>query len=151
MNQRLALLLVLIVGTYTAFTPSIAFTSIPVQPDYRPYSKSYFRVLAGLLFGPQFRSFVRAGPMHLVYPTSFYKQDIHDLYSYTRPVRAMHDSYKLALALRILFYFLRSLYIYSSPYLTRDTHYRLIKYITFGVLLCVTHSDYLAILILISS
>jgi hypothetical protein len=40
------------VGTYTAFTPSIAFTSIPVRPDCRPCSKSYFRVLAGLLFGP---------------------------------------------------------------------------------------------------
>jgi hypothetical protein len=24
------------VGTYTAFTPNIAFTSIPVQPDCRP-------------------------------------------------------------------------------------------------------------------
>jgi hypothetical protein len=70
------------------------------------------------------------------------------LYSYTRPVRVLHDSYKSALALHILFYFLRSLYIYSSPYLTRDTHYRLIKYITFGVLLCVTHSDHLAVLIL---
>jgi len=57
----------------------------------------------------------------------------------------MHNSYKSALALRILFYFLRSLYVYSSLYPTRDTHYRLIKYITFGVLLCVTHSDHLAI------
>ena len=53
--------------------------------------------------------------------------------------------YKSALALRILFYFLYSLYIYSSPYLIRDTYDRLIKYITFGVLLCVTHSDHLAI------
>ena len=58
----------------------------------------------------------------------------------------MHNLYKSALALRVLFYFLRSLYIYSSPYLTRDTHYRLIKYITFRVLLCVTHSDRLAVL-----
>jgi hypothetical protein len=58
----------------------------------------------------------------------------------------MHNSYKSALALRVLFHFLRLLYVYSSPYLTRDTHYRLIKYITFGVLLCVTYSDYLAIL-----
>jgi len=63
----------------------------------------------------------------------------------------MHDLYKSALALRILFYFLRLLYIYSSPYLTKDTHYRLIKYITFRVLLYVIHSDYLAILTLISS
>jgi hypothetical protein len=83
--------------------------------------------------------------MHLVYPTSIYKWDIHDSYSYTRPIRAMHDLYKSALALRVLFYFLRSLYICSSPYLTRDTHYRLIEYITFRVLLCVTHSDHLAV------
>jgi hypothetical protein len=89
--------------------------------------------------------------MHLVYPTSIYKWDIHNLYSYTRPVRAMYNSYKSALALRILFYFLRSLYIYNSPYLTRDTHYKLIKYITFKVLLYITYSDYLAILTLISS
>jgi hypothetical protein len=89
--------------------------------------------------------------MHLVYPTFICKWDIHDLYNYTRPVRAMHDLYKSALALRVLFYFLRSLYVYSSPYLIRDTHYRLIKYITFKVLLYITHSDYLAILILISS
>ena len=67
------------------------------------------------------------------------------MYSYTRPVRAMHNSYKSALALRVLFYFLRSLYIYGSPYSIRDTHYRLIEYITFGVLLYVTHSDHLAI------
>jgi hypothetical protein len=65
--------------------------------------------------------------MHLVYPTSFYKWDIHDLYNYTRPVRAIHNSYKSALALRVLFYFLRLLYVYSSPYLTRDTHYKLIN------------------------
>jgi len=64
--------------------------------------------------------------MYLVYPTSFYKWDIHDLYSYTWPIRAMHDSYESALALRVLFYFLRLLYVYSSPYLTRDTHYKLI-------------------------
>ena len=61
----------------------------------------------------------------------------------------MHNLYKSALALRILFYFLRLLYIRNSPYLTRDTYYRLIEYITFGVLLCVTHSDHLAILIYI--
>jgi hypothetical protein len=83
--------------------------------------------------------------MHLVYPTFICKWDIHDLYSYTWPIRAMHDLYKSALALRVLFYFLHSLYVYSSPYLTRDTHYRLIKYITFGVLLCVTYKDHLAI------
>ena len=83
--------------------------------------------------------------MLLIYPTSIYKWDIHDLYNYTRPIWAMHDLYKLALALHILFYFLCSLYVYSSPYLTRDTHYRLIEYITFRVLLCVTHSDHLAI------
>jgi hypothetical protein len=83
--------------------------------------------------------------MHLVYPTSICKWDIHDSYSCTRPVQAMHNLYKLALALRILFYFLRLLYIHSSPYSTRGTHYKLIKYITFRVLLCVTHSDYLAI------
>jgi len=83
--------------------------------------------------------------MHLIYPTFICKWDIHDLYSYTWLIWAMHDLYKSALALRILFYFLRSLYIYSNPYLTRDTHYRLIKYITFGVLLCVTHSNHLAI------
>jgi hypothetical protein len=52
---------------------------------------------------------------------------MHDLYNYTRLVWAMHNLYKSALALRILFYFLRLLYIYSSPYLTRDTHYRLIN------------------------
>ena len=115
------------VGTYTTFTPSIAFTSIPIQPDCRPCSKSYFRVLAGLLFGPQFRSFIRAGPMHLVYLTSIYKWDIYDLYNYTRPVQAIYNSYKSALALRVLFYFLCLLYIYSNPYLTRDTHYRLIN------------------------
>jgi len=83
--------------------------------------------------------------MHLVYSTSICKWDIHDLYSYTRPIRAMHNLYKSALALRVLFYFLRSLYVYSSPYSTRDTHYRLIEYITFGVLLCVTQSDHLAV------
>jgi len=83
--------------------------------------------------------------MHLVYLISIYKWDIHDLYNYTRLIRAIYNLYKSALALRVLFYFLRSLYIYNSPYLTRDTHYRLIKYITFRVLLCVTHSDYLAI------
>ena len=88
--------------------------------------------------------------MHLVYPTYIYKWVIHDLYSYTRPIRAIHNLYKSALALRVLFYFLRSLYIYNSPYLTRDTHYRLIKYITFKVLLSVTYSDYLAIPTLIS-
>jgi hypothetical protein len=70
---------------------------------------------------------------------------MHDLYNYTRLVRDMHNSNKSALALRVLFYFLYSLYIYNSPYLTRDTYYRFIKYITFRVLLCVTHSDYLAI------
>jgi hypothetical protein len=84
--------------------------------------------------------------MHLIYLTSFYKWDIYNLYSYTRPIRAIYNLYKSALTLRILFYFLRSLYICSSPYLTRDTHYKLIKYITFGVLLCVTHLDHLAIL-----
>ena len=89
--------------------------------------------------------------MHLIYPTFICKWDIYDLYSYTRPVRAMHNLYESALALRVLFYFLRSLYIYSSPYLTRDIHYKLIKYITFRVLLYITHSDYLAILTLISS
>jgi hypothetical protein len=83
--------------------------------------------------------------MHLIYPTSIRKWDIHDLYNYTRPIRAIHNLYKSALAWRILFYFLRSLYVYSSPYSTRDTHYRLIEYITFGVLLCVTHSDHLAV------
>jgi hypothetical protein len=65
--------------------------------------------------------------MHLVYPTSICKWDIHDLYNYTRPVRAMHNLYKSALALCVLFYFLRLLYIYSSPYLTRDTYYKLIN------------------------
>jgi hypothetical protein len=64
--------------------------------------------------------------MHLVYPTSICKWDIHDLYSYTRPVWALYNSYKSALALRVLFYFLRSLYIYSSPYLIRDIYYKLI-------------------------
>jgi hypothetical protein len=76
--------------------------------------------------------------MHLVYPTSFYKWDIHDSYSYTRPVRAMHDSYESALALRVLFYFLRSLYVCSSPYSTRDTHYRLINILLLGYY-CVSH------------
>jgi hypothetical protein len=61
----------------------------------------------------------------------------------------MHNLYKSALASRVLFYFLYSLYIYNNPYLTRDTYYKLIKYITFKVLLCVMHSDYLAILTLI--
>jgi len=89
--------------------------------------------------------------MHLVYPTSIYTWDIHDSYSYTRPIRVLYDLYELILALRVLFYFLRSLYIYNSPYLTRDTYYKFIKYITFKVLLYVTHSDYLAILTLISS
>jgi hypothetical protein len=83
--------------------------------------------------------------MHLVYPTSFYKWDIHDLYNYTWPIRAMYNLYKSPLALRVLFYFLRSLYIYNSPYLIRGTHYRLIEYITFGVPLCVTYSDHLAV------
>jgi len=63
----------------------------------------------------------------------------------------MHNLYKSALALRILFYFLRLLYIRSSPYLTKDTHYKLIKYITFKILLYITYSDYLAILTLINS
>jgi hypothetical protein len=63
----------------------------------------------------------------------------------------MYNLYKSALALRVLFYFLCSLYICSSPYLIRDTHYKLIKYITFRVLLCVIYSDYLAILTLINS
>jgi len=67
------------------------------------------------------------------------------LYSYTWLIRAIYDLYKSALALRILFYFLCSLYVYSSPYSTKDTHYRLIEYITFGVLLCVTHKDHLAV------
>jgi len=84
--------------------------------------------------------------MHLIYPTFIYKWDIHDLYSYTRLIRVLYNLYKSALALRVLFYFLCSLYIYSSPYLTKDTHYKLIKYITFKVLLCVTYSDHLAIL-----
>jgi len=70
--------------------------------------------------------------MHLIYLTSIYKWDIHDLYSYTRPVRAMHNLYKLALALHILFYFLRLLYICNSPYLTRDTHYKLINILLLG-------------------
>ena len=83
--------------------------------------------------------------MHLIYLTYIYKWVIYDLYSYTWLIRAMHNLYKSALALRVLFYFLYSLYICSSPYLTRDPHYRLIKYITFGVLLCVTHLDHLAI------
>jgi hypothetical protein len=65
--------------------------------------------------------------MHLVYPTSIRKWDIHDLYSYTRLIRAMHDSYESALALRVLFYFLHLLYVYSSPYLTRETYYKLIN------------------------
>jgi hypothetical protein len=63
----------------------------------------------------------------------------------------MHNLYKSALVLRVLFYFLYSLYIYNSPYLTRDTYYKLIKYITFKVLLYVTHSDHLAILTLINN
>ena len=88
--------------------------------------------------------------MHLVYLTSICKWDIHDLYSYTRPIRTIYDLYKLALALRVLFYFLCSLYICNSPYLTRDIYYRLIKYITFKVLLYIIYSDYLAILTLIS-
>jgi hypothetical protein len=50
----------------------------------------------------------------------------------------MHNLYKSALALRVLFYFLRSLYIYSSPYLTRDTHYRLINILLLGYY-CVSH------------
>jgi hypothetical protein len=70
--------------------------------------------------------------MHLVYPTSIYKWDIHDLYSYTRPVRAIHNLYESALALCVLFYFLRLLYICSSPYSTRDTHYRLINILLLG-------------------
>jgi hypothetical protein len=75
--------------------------------------------------------------MHLIYPTFIYKWDIHNLYSYTRPIRAMHDLYKSALALCILFYFLRLLYICSSPYLTRDTHYRLINiYYFWGTIVC---------------
>jgi hypothetical protein len=44
----------------------------------------------------------------------------------------MHNSYKSALALRVLFYFLCLLYIYSSPYLTRDTHYKLINILLLG-------------------
>jgi len=76
--------------------------------------------------------------MHLVYPTSFYKWDIYDSYSYTRPVRAIYDLYKSALALRVLFYFLRSLYVCSSPYLIRDTHYRLINILLLGYY-CVSH------------
>jgi hypothetical protein len=71
------------------------------------------------------------------------------LYSYTWLIWAMHNLYKSALVLRVLFYFLCSLYVYSSPYLTRDTHYRLIEYITFRALLCVTHSDHLAVLTII--
>jgi len=51
----------------------------------------------------------------------------------------MHDLYKLALALHILFYFLRLLYIYNSPYLTRGKYNKLIKYITFRVLLYVIY------------
>jgi hypothetical protein len=65
--------------------------------------------------------------MHLVYPTFIRKWDVHDSYSYTRPVRAMHNLYKSALALCVLFYFLCLLYVYSSPYSRRDTHYRLIN------------------------
>jgi hypothetical protein len=60
------------------------------------------------------------------------------MYSYTRPVRAMHDLYKSALALCVLFYFLRLLYVYSSPYSTRDTHYRLINILLLGYY-CVLH------------
>jgi hypothetical protein len=74
--------------------------------------------------------------MHLVYLTYIYKWVIYDLYSYTRPVRAMHDSYESALALRVLFYFLRSLYVRSSPYLTRDTHYWI--YYFWGTIVCHT-------------
>jgi hypothetical protein len=76
--------------------------------------------------------------MHLVYPTFIYKWDIHDLYNYTRPVWAMHNSYESALALCVLFYFLRLLYIYSSPYSIRDTHYRLINILLLGYY-CVSH------------
>jgi hypothetical protein len=51
--------------------------------------------------------------------------------------------YKLALALCILFHFLRLLYICSSPYLTRDTH--LLNILLLGYY-CVSHiSDHLAI------
>jgi hypothetical protein len=76
--------------------------------------------------------------MHLVYPTSFRKWDIHNSYSYTRPIRAMYNLYKSALALRVLFYFLRLLYVYSSPYLTKDTYYKLINILLLGYY-CVLH------------
>jgi hypothetical protein len=70
--------------------------------------------------------------MHLIYLTFIYKWDIHNLYSYTRLIRAIYDLYKSALALYILFYFLCLLYIYSSPYSTRDTHYKLINILLLG-------------------
>jgi hypothetical protein len=76
--------------------------------------------------------------MHLIYPTSIYKWDIYNLYNYTRLIRAIYNLYKSALALRVLFYFLHLLYIYSNPYLTRDTHYRLIN-ILLLVYYCVLH------------
>jgi hypothetical protein len=44
----------------------------------------------------------------------------------------MYNLYKSALALHILFYFLRLLYIYNSPYLTRDTHDKLINILLLG-------------------
>jgi hypothetical protein len=44
----------------------------------------------------------------------------------------MHNLYKSALALCVLFYFLRLLYIYSSPYLTRDIYYKLINILLLG-------------------
>jgi hypothetical protein len=50
----------------------------------------------------------------------------------------MHDSYESALALCVLFYFLRLLYVCSSPYSTRDTHYRLINILLLGYY-CVSH------------
>jgi hypothetical protein len=81
--------------------------------------------------------------MHLVYFTYIYKWVIYNLYNYTWPVWATHDLYKSALALCILFHFLRLLYIYSSPYLIRDTH--LLNILLLGYY-CVLHmSDYLAI------
>jgi hypothetical protein len=50
----------------------------------------------------------------------------------------MHDSYKSALALRVLFYFLHLLYVCSSPYSTRDTHYKLTNILLLGYY-CVSH------------
>ena len=50
----------------------------------------------------------------------------------------MHNSYKSALALRVLFYFLRLLYIYSNPYSTRDTLQTYLIYYFWGTIMCHT-------------